>query len=130
MLYNIQNNQGALYHLYDLSQGSFKSFFSSPTVVKTKEFVVDLFQKIADLFQKIRSRMTNVDDQSSELNLKPIAMVGVIVIIGIYVLSMVRDEKSRLIPPPTPKVKHKELETDLGVDLDLDEPEIDLKAKK
>jgi hypothetical protein len=91
MLPSIQFCQWTSYVNFSVS--SFFNFLSSKQTNRIKEIALAIFLRIADFFKSF-------NNQSKEINIKAIAMIGCLSLIALLVISIFRSD-TRLMPPPT-----------------------------
>lgn len=102
MLNSIQYNPITAFR--DLAYDTFVSISQHHIINKIREFVAAIFSFLSSLFNYF-------DNPSQEMNVKPMAMVSVLLLLTIMVFSLFRTKKTNIIPiPDTPQVNNPRIE--------------------
>lgn len=78
-------------------QESFFNFFSTDLTKRIKETVVNIFSQIFKFFKAF-------DNQSNEINIKAVAMVSCLCLIGILIISNLKRDENLVPATPNPAV--------------------------
>lgn len=79
-------------------QNSVQGFFQNEQFKRIQEFVIALLAKLSSYFSSFNT-------QSKEINVKPIAMIGFLSLVGLIVFSIFRESDANFITPLKPR-KH------------------------